>query len=111
MIDLREAINIKQQKIKGLYRLNLIELIIIIHNLYASPGDAHSLFKISGEQDSNIIFIESKNNLRSRQEGNSGLIKLAASSNDDNVYKIDFGYEGEKHFRVKFSTKIMKVIY
>ena len=45
--------------------------------------------------------IKSKNNLRSRQEGNSGLIKLAASSNDDNVYKIDFGYEGEKHFRVK----------
>lgn len=45
--------------------------------------------------------IKSKNNLRSRQEGNSGLIKLAASSNDDNFYKIDFGYEGEKHFRVK----------
>lgn len=63
-IILREAINIKQQKIKGLYRLNLIELIIIIHNLYASPEDDHSLFKIFEKQDSNIIFIESKNNLR-----------------------------------------------
>lgn len=73
-------------------------------------NDCHpkSKLKNSGTVDRIRQEIKSKNNLRSRQEGNSGLIKLAVSANDDSAYNIEFSYEDEKHFKVRLVYPLIR---
>lgn len=51
--------------------------------------------------------IKSKSIIRSREEGNSGLIKLAAAEDNGNV-NIEFGYNTDKSFRVKLLYPIIR---
>ncbi|MEK5763115.1 hypothetical protein [Acinetobacter junii] len=49
--------------------------------------------------------INSKSIIRSREEGNSGLIKLAAEDRDN--FKIDFGYDTDVSFKVNLSYPLI----
>ncbi|WP_336026041.1 hypothetical protein [Acinetobacter pittii] len=73
-------------------------------------NECHSRSKIKNSETVNRIYaeIKSKSIVRSRQEGNSGLIKLVAAEDNSDNFSIDFGYNTDKSFRVKLVYPLIR---